>query len=331
MADRFRGWQVVDDAGKPRLDWRTDLALEDLADGDVVIDVSHASFNYKDGLALTGKAPIIRRFPCVPGIDLAGTVLESQGRGLARGDVVLVTGFGLGETHDGGFAERARVRREWVMKVPPPFTAVQAMAIGTAGFTAMLAVQALEQQGVERPAEVLVTGAGGGVGSMAVALLAAAGFAPVAVTGRAELEPYLRELGAVRVLPRSAVASSGKGPLDKAQWAAAIDTVGGPFLADLLKAMRYEGTVAACGLVGGADLPTTVYPFILRGVRLIGIDSVQQPMFKRDAAWGRLAVLLDADRLGRMTRTVALPDLPKTAEEILAGQVRGRVVVEVKA
>ena len=330
MADRFRGWQIVeaDGATKPR--WRTDLSLEELGEGDVVVDVSHASVNYKDGLAFTGKGRIIRRFPCVPGIDLAGTVIASQTRSLQPGDEVVLTGFGVGESHDGGLAEQARLNGEWLMKLPPPFSAAQAMAIGTAGLTAMLALQALEHDALERGSEVVVTGAAGGVGSMAVTLLAAAGFRPVAVTGRPQLAPYLRDLGAVDVLPRETFATPSKGPLATARWPAAIDCVGGAYLANLLKTMRYEGTVVACGLAGGSDLPTTVFPFILRGVRLVGIDSVMVPMFKRDAAWGRLAVLVDPKKLDALTRTVPLRDVPAVAEAIVGGEVQGRVVVDVK-
>ncbi len=332
MADRFRGWQIDEIDGKATTRWRTDLRIDDLADGDVVVDVSHASVNYKDGLALTGnQGRIVRRLPCVPGIDLAGTVLESASRRFRPGDQVVLTGFGVGENHDGGLAERARVKGDWLLPLPESFSPAQAMAIGTAGLTAMLALLALEREAVERKAEVIVTGAAGGVGSIAIMLLAAAGFRPVAVTGRASLEPYLRGLGAVDVLPRETFAVAGKGPLASARWPAAVDSVGGPFLANLLKAMAYEGTVAACGLAGGSELPTTVFPFILRGVRLIGIDSVHLPMFKRDAAWGRLAVLVDPAKLDGLSRTVPLSDVPEVAEALMRGQVRGRVVVDVKA
>ncbi len=331
MAERFRGWQVVEGEGGSRPQWRADLTLDELADGDVVVDVSHASVNYKDALAMTGKGRIVRRFPCVPGIDLAGIVRTSEASDLRPGDAVMLTGFGVGESHDGGFAERARLNSAWLQKLPDPFGPAEAMAIGTAGLTAMLAVQALEREGVERGSEVIVTGAAGGVGSMASSLLAAAGFRPVAVTGRPDQEPYLRRLGAVEVLPRATFEEAGKAPLASARWPAAIDCVGGPFLANLLKAMAYDGTVAACGLAGGSDLPTTVFPFILRGVRLIGIDSVQVPMFKRDAAWGRLGVLVDPAKVQATMQMVPLQDVPAVADRILRGQVRGRVVVDVKA
>ncbi|MEO1090672.1 MAG: MDR family oxidoreductase [Pseudomonadota bacterium] len=329
MADPFRGW-VIERAREPGV-FRTDLTVDDLSEGDVLVDVAYSSLNYKDGMAMTAKGPIIRSFPLVPGIDLAGTVIESQSAKFKPGDEVLLNGYGVGEKHSGGYAERARLRADWLLKVHEPLSMRQVMAVGTAGFTAMLSVQALELQGVPRGAEVLVTGAAGGVGSMSIVLLAAAGYRPVAATGRQALEGYLRELGAVDVVGREEVGAEVKGPLGSARWPAAIDSVGGAFLANVLKSMAYEGVVAVCGLAGGGDLPTSVYPFILRGVRLIGIDSVMLPMFKRDAAWGRLSVLLDTDKLDKLTEVIALKDVPAAAEKIMAGQVRGRVVVDVKA
>ncbi len=331
MASTFRGWIIDQGESGQNVTLRTDLTDADLPEGDVTVAVACSTINYKDGLAVTGKGKIIRRFPLVPGIDLAGTVVESRSERFEPGDQVVLNGFGVGESHSGGLAERARLKADWLVALPEAFTPLEAMAIGTAGYTAMLSVLALEHEGLEAGAEVLVTGAGGGVGSIAIALLAAAGYRPVAVSGRAELEPYLKDLGAVEVLPRTTLSEPTKGPLGSARWPGAIDAVGGPPLANLLKLMAYEGTVAACGLAGGVDLPTTVMPFILRGVRLIGIDSVNQPLAKREIAWRRLAELLPSDRLAAMTTVVPLSDVPAVASAILEGSVRGRTVVDVTA
>ncbi len=330
MTDIFRGWYVTDaEAPVPTL--RTDLTLDDLHEGDVVVDVACSTVNYKDGLAMKGLGRIIRSFPSVPGIDLAGTVVDSASERFEPGDQVVLNGFGVGESHSGGLAECARVKADWLVPLPEAFTPLEAMAIGTAGYTAMLSLLQIEREGVAGGADVLVTGAGGGVGSIAIALLAEAGFRPIAVSGRAELEPYLRELGAVDVVPRETLTETSKAPLGKAQWPAAIDTVGSTVLANLLKTMAYEGVVCACGLAGGADLPTTVMPFILRGVRLIGVESVYQPMAQRELAWRRLAELLPNERLAEITRVVPLGEVPAIADAILKGQVRGRTVIDVKA
>jgi len=331
MSETFRAWRIEQADAGPALVWHDDLTDSDLPDGEVLVDVAASTMNYKDGLAVTGKGKIIRKFPCVPGIDFAGTVRASTVPRFEPGDQVVLNGFGVGESHSGGFAERARVPADWLVALPEAFTPIEAMAIGTAGYTAMLSVDALERQGVPPGAEVVVTGAGGGVGSMAIALLAQAGFRPVAVSGRTELEGYLRELGAVEVLPRTAITEAGKGPLASARWAGAVDAVGGPMLASLLKTMAYEGVVTVCGLAGGVELATTVMPFILRGVRLVGIESVYQPLPRREAAWQRLAELLPEERLAEMTRVVPMAEVPTVAEDILAGRIRGRTVIDVRA
>lgn len=308
-----------------------EVPVGDLPPGDVLVRVRWSSLNYKDGLAVTGRAKVIRRFPMVPGIDLAGEVVESAVPDFRPGDPVVLTGYGIGELHWGGYAQLARVRSEWLVPLPEGLTLQEAMAIGTAGFTAMLSVMALEEGGV-RPdsGEVLVTGAAGGVGSVAVALLARLGYRVVAVTGRPEAHEYLRALGAAQVLDRSALVPSGK-PLESARWAGAVDTVGGDPLAALLPAMDRGATVAACGNAAGATFTTTVFPFILRGVRLVGIDSVECPMPRRREAWRRLAQDLPREALARMTQVAPLSQVPELAHTILRGQVRGRVVIDVDA
>jgi acrylyl-CoA reductase (NADPH) len=296
--------------------------------GDVLIAVQRSTVNYKDALAITGKAPVIRKFPMVPGIDGAGEVLESTHASFRPGDRVLVNGFGVGENHWGCLAAKARLDGNWLLPVPSTFTAAQAMAIGTAGYTAMLCVMALERHGVA-PAqgEVLVTGAAGGVGSVAIALLSKLGFRVVASTGRAAEAPYLTSLGAAEVIDRATLSAPGK-PLQKERWAGVVDSVGSQTLANACATTRYGGTVAACGLAGGMDLPATVAPFILRGVTLAGVDSVQAPMPLRREAWQRLARDLDPARLAALTREVGLADAIPTAADLLAGKVRGRVVVD---
>jgi acrylyl-CoA reductase (NADPH) len=296
--------------------------------GDVTLEVSHSTVNYKDGLALTGRAPVVRNFPMIPGVDLAGTVVESRNPAFRPGDAVLVNGFGLGETHFGGYAERARVKSEWLVPLPREFSAADAMAIGTAGYTAMLAVIALENAGVTpEKGPVLVTGASGGVGSIAIALLANLGYAVIASTGRTEEEAYLKQLGASEIIARTQTSGEPK-PLAKERWAAAIDSVGSRTLANVLAGTKYGGAVAACGLAQGMDLPASVAPFILRGVSLLGIESVYMPMPRRRQAWMRLARDLDRDKLRLSTHTIALGDVFAAAKEILAGKVRGRLVVD---
>ncbi len=307
----------------------TELPESALPAGDVLLRVLHSTLNYKDALAITGKAPVIRKFPMVPGIDGAGEVVESSNPAFRPGDRVLVNGYGVGEAHWGCLAGRARLDGSWLVPIPAPFTPAQAMAIGTAGYTAMLCVMALERHGVTPDrGEVLVTGAAGGVGSVAVALLARLGYRVVASTGRAAEAPYLTALGAAEVIDRATLAAPGK-PLQKERWAGEVDSVGSQTLANACATTRYGGTVAACGLAGGMDLPATVAPFILRGVTLAGVDSVMAPMALRLEAWSRLARDLDPVRLASITREIPLGEAIATAADLLAGKVRGRVVVDV--
>ena len=292
---------------------------------DVLVRVSHSSLNYKDGLAITGTGKIIRKFPMVPGIDFAGVVETSGSDAYQPGDQVVLTGWGVGERHWGGMAELARVKAEWLVPLPKGLSAAQAMGIGTAGFTAMLCVMALERAGLEQ-GEVVVTGAAGGVGSLAVMLLAKLGHQVTASTGRASTHDYLRELGATEILERDVLAGSGK-PLETERFSGAVDTVGGTTLAGLIARMKYNSSIAACGLAGGAGLSTTVMPFILRGVNLLGVESVMVPYQRRLEAWNRLAQDLPLEHLERAMQTVSLEDVPRLAQEIIAGRVRGRVVV----
>ncbi len=304
-----------------------DMDEADLMPGDVQLRVTHSSLNYKDGLALSGVSPIPRRFPMIPGIDLSGIVETSSHPSFKPGDEALLNGFGLGETHFGGYAQKARVNGDWLIKLPAGLTRQQAMAIGTAGYTAMLCVLALEAQGM-RPSmgPAVVTGASGGVGSVAIALLAKAGWQVIAATGRLAEADYLKALGAGEVIDRATLSEPGK-PLGKERWAAGVDNAGSRTLANVLAQTRYGGAVAACGAASGLDLPASVAPFILRGVRLIGIDSVQCPMPRRLQAWERLARDLDPGQLAEMTQTIAFDQLPLMAAQILQGKVRGRVVV----
>jgi acrylyl-CoA reductase (NADPH) len=306
-----------------------DFDEADLMEGDVTVRISHSCLNYKDGLALSGKAPVVRRFPMIPGIDFAGVVEASAHPGYKPGDAVLLNGWGTGETHLGGYAERSRVKGEWLVPLPDGLTPAQAMAVGTAGYTAMLSLMAIEQHGLTPDAgPAVVTGAAGGVGSVAVALLHRAGWRVIASTGRMQEAEYLTGLGAAEVIDRAGLAGSPK-PLAKERWAAGIDSVGSTTLANVLSMTRYGGAVAACGLAGGMDLPGSVAPFILRGVALLGIESVMASKARRVEAWGRLARELDLTKLEAMTRTVGLADVPRAAEDILAGRIRGRVVVEI--
>jgi acrylyl-CoA reductase (NADPH) len=311
----------------------SEIDERDLPEGDLTVKVGYSSLNYKDGLAITGRGRVVRSFPMVCGVDLAGVVAESSSERFAAGDEVIVTGFGLGEERFGGYADFARVRSEWAVPVPVALGARRAMAIGTAGLTSMLCVMALERHGltVEGAAElpVVVTGAAGGVGSVAVAILADLGYRVAAVSGRPEQESYLRGLGASILVARGELADAPARPLDKQRWAAGVDAVGGPTLAAVIRQMSYGGAVAACGLAGGTDLLTTVHPFILRGVSLLGVESVMCPIEQRFVAWERLAGELPMDRLDEMTVVAGLADVPCLAEEILAGRTRGRVVVEV--
>lgn len=306
-----------------------DFDEAELMEGDVTVGVSHSSLNYKDGLALTGKAPVVRRFPMIPGVDLAGVVESSAHPDYAPGDAVLLNGWGTGEMHLGAYAERSRVKGDWLIPLPAGLSPAQAMAIGTAGYTAMLSLMAIERQGLEPGAgPALVTGAAGGVGSVAIALLHGAGWRVIASTGRPQEAEYLKDLGAGEVIGREELSGPSK-PLAKERWAAGIDSVGSATLANALSMTRYGGAVAACGLAGGMGLPGSVAPFILRGVALLGIDSVMAPRARRIEAWGRLARDLDLAKLDAMTRTIALGDVVAAGQEIIAGHIRGRVVVEV--
>ncbi len=306
-----------------------DFDEKDLMDGDVTVRISHSTVNYKDGLALTGKAPIARRFPMIPGADFAGRVEVSSHPDFSPGDRVLATGWGLGETHLGGYAEKARLKADWLLPLPAGLNESQAMAIGTAGFTAMLSIMALERYGLSSThGPVLVTGAAGGVGSTAIALLAKLGWQVIASTGRLLESDYLRRLGAAEIIDRAELSKPGR-PLGKERWAAAIDSVGSHTLANVLAQTRYAGAVAACGLAQGMDLPASVAPFILRGIALLGIDSVMCPRPLRMAAWKRLANDIALDKLAAMTRTIQFADVPATGAAIIAGEVRGRVVVEI--
>ncbi|WGH80403.1 acryloyl-CoA reductase [Jannaschia ovalis] len=307
-----------------------DLTLDDLPETEVTVAVEYSTVNYKDGLCIGPGGGLVRKYPHVPGIDFAGTVETSSDDRYAPGDKVVLTGWRVGEAHWGGYSQKARVRADWLVPLPDGLTTRQAMAVGTAGFTAMLAVQALEDHGI-KAGPALVTGAAGGVGSVAVALLAALGKEVAAVTGRPEQEEYLRGLGATQIVPRAELAETVKRPLESETWGGCVDAVGGPMLARLLGQMEYGASVAAVGLAGGANLPATVIPFLLRGVNLLGIDSVMQPYDNRVRAWKRLAELLPMDKLEGMVTEATLADLPKLGADILKGRVRGRVVVDVNA
>jgi acrylyl-CoA reductase (NADPH) len=305
------------------------IDLPSLPPGEVVVRVEHSTLNYKDCLAITGKGPVVRKFPMVPGIDFAGRVEASDSPDLRPGDAVVLNGWGVGEAHWGGLAQRAQVKADWLVPLPEKMSSFVAMAIGTAGYTAMLCVMALERHDVTPDrGEVIVTGASGGVGSVAIALLSKLGYRVAAVTGRPQEADYLRSLGAQEIIDRSELSAPGK-PLAKERWAGAIDTVGGRLLANICAGMRYRGVVAACGLAGGMDFPATVAPFILRGVSLIGIDSVMCPRAERLEAWRRLESDLDISKLSLMTTQIGLNDAIAAAAASLEGKLRGRLVVNV--
>ncbi|MEE4278322.1 MAG: MDR family oxidoreductase [Halieaceae bacterium] len=307
------------------------LGIDDLDEGDVTVAVEYSTLNYKDGLAITGKAPIVQRHPLILGIDYAGTVLESSNAQFAAGDRVVLNGYGASEYMHGGYAERARVSGDLLVKLPDSISTRQAMAIGTAGYTAMLSVMALQDGGpAPGDGEVLVTGAAGGVGTVAISLLAGLGYRVIASTGRADEAPFLQELGAAAVIDRAELSERGK-PLQKERWAGVVDCVGSHTLANCLAQTRYDGIVTACGLAQGADLPATVMPFILRNVQLRGVDSVQAPMARRKKAWKRLATELDMKRLETLSFNLPFDELPRAAADILAGRIRGRAVVELAA
>ena len=306
------------------------IGLEDLPAGDVVVAVEYSTVNYKDGLCIGPGGGLVRAYPHVPGIDFAGTVEASEDARYAPGDKVVLTGWRVGEVHWGGYAQKARVKADWLVPLPAGLDTRQAMAVGTAGFTAMLAVMALEDHGI-KDGPVLVTGAAGGVGSVATAILARLGHEVAAVTGRPETEDYLRELGATQIVARADINETVKRPLEGEAWGGCVDAVGGAMLGRLLGQMKYGASVAAVGLAGGAALPATVIPFLLRGVNLLGIDSVMQPYDNRLRAWERIAKDLPMEKLEAMVKPAGLSDLPQLGADILKGQVRGRVVVDVNA
>jgi len=327
----FRALVLHEQGGRvvPRLEI---LDESRLPAGEVTVAVEYSTLNYKDGMILEGQGRLVRAYPHVPGVDFAGTVLASDWPEFRPGDPVILTGWRVGELHWGGYAERARVPASFLVRRPEGLSARQAMAIGTAGFTAMLAVIALERHGMKTDAgDVLVTGAGGGVGSIAVSLLAALGYRVAASTGRPELHDYLVGLGAAELIDRAALAAKPTRPLDRERWAGVIDAVGGMTLATVLTQLKYRASVAACGLAGGSDLPATVIPFLLRGVNLLGIDSVMCPPDERIEAWRRLARDLPLDKLEALTETVPLADVPALAPRILKGEVRGRIVIDLAA
>ena len=324
----FKGILIEkDDAGYRANCREIDEAM--LPDGDVTVRVAYSTLNYKDGLAITGKGPVVRKFPMVPGVDLVGTVESSSHADYAVGDTVVLNGWGVGEGHWGGLAQKARLKGEWLVPLPSAFTPRQAMAIGTAGYTAMLCVMALERHGVTPDqGEIVVSGAAGGVGSVAIALLAKLGYTVVAVSGRPAEADYLKSLGAVDILNRADFSNPGK-PLARERWAGAVDVVGSHTLANICAATRYGGVVTACGLAGGMDLPASVAPFILRGVTLAGVDSVMCPRPRRLEAWQRLARDLDISKLEAIAHEISLAEAIPTAAALLEGKVRGRVIVDV--
>ena len=319
----------IDKAEKGTTAALTQFDEADLMDGDVTVRVEWSTLNYKDGLALTGKAPVVRRFPMIAGIDFAGTVEQSSHPAWKAGDKVVCNGWGMGETHLGAYAEKARVKGDWLARLPDGMSARDAMAVGTAGYTAMLSVLALEKHGL-KPADgpVVVTGAAGGVGSVAIAVLSKLGYQVIASTGRASEADYLRGLGASEIIDRNELSGPAK-PLAKERWAGGIDSVGSTTLANLLSMTKYRGAIAACGLAAGMDLPSSVAPFILRGVCLLGIDSVMCPIELRKQAWSRLASDLDRSKLAEITHEIGLDEVIAAGPKILGGQVRGRIVVKI--
>ena len=328
MTKEFEALLLTKTEGAQNAAW-SKLAEADLMEGDVTVRVTHSTINYKDGLAITGKAPVVRRWPMIPGIDFAGLVESSSHPEFKPGDEVVLNGWGIGETHMGGYSECARVKGDWLVPLPQGLTRAQAMAIGTAGYTAMLAVMALEaHEVVPAKGPVLVTGAAGGVGSTAIALLSKLGYTVLASTGRPEEEAYLKTLGAAEIVARQELSAPGK-PLGRERWAGAIDSAGSYTLANALAQTKYGGAVASCGNAQGMDLPASVAPFILRGVTLTGIDSVKAPKAKRLQAWSRLAQDLDRQKLSAITQTRSWKDVMELAPQILEGKVRGRIVLEV--
>lgn len=330
MSETFRAYQItrVDDVQKATL---TTLTEDDLMEGDVTVKVEYSALNYKDGLAMTNTAPVVRKFPLTPGIDFAGTVTSSENSAFRTGDKVILNGFGVGEVHSGGFSEVARVNGDWLVPLPEGISTRQAMAVGTAGYTSMLCVMALENHGVTpESGKILVTGAAGGVGSVAVLLLSKLGYHVVAVTGRMNEADFLKSLGAAEVIDRQPFSEKAR-PLSKELWAGAVDVAGGNTLANVISQMKYDGVVAACGLADSMSLPGSVAPFILRGVTLCGVDSVMAPIEKRQAAWSRIAKDLYFDQLETLSTEIGLEEVPAMAEAIMAGKVRGRTIVSVNS
>lgn len=329
MSGSFKAILISRDADKKQSVEITELSEADLMEGDVTVSVEYTTVNYKDGLAITGKAPVVRRFPMVPGVDFAGTVLTSSHPDFATGDKVILNGWGVGETHYGAYARRARVKGDWLIPLPAGLTARDAMALGTAGYTAMLCVMALERHGISPDrGPLIVTGAAGGVGTVAISLLSQLGYRVIASTGRPQEADFLKDLGAAEIVARDELSGPAK-PLGKERWAGGIDAVGSHTLANVLSMTSYGGAVAACGLAGGMDLPASVAPFILRGVSLLGIDSVMAPKALRLEAWRRLAREIDHGKLATLSRTIGFDDIVDTAKAIVEGKVRGRVVVEI--
>ena len=328
MTDQFRALRIDKEEDGQSVNF-VEISEDELMDGNVVVDVTHSTLNYKDGLALTGAPGVVRSFPMIAGIDFSGIVKASEDEKFSQGDRVVLNGYGLSENHFGGYSERAKVKSDHLLKLPDNISNKQAMAIGTAGYTAMLCVLGLEDWGIKpEDGEILVTGASGGVGSVAISILSTLGFQVVASTGRLNETEYLTGLGATSVMDRSELSEPSR-PLGKEIWAGAVDSVGSQTLVNALAQIKYGGAVSACGLAQGMDLPGTVMPFILRGVTLIGIDSVMAPMNKRERAWERLSNDLDTTKLEEMIVDASLDDIPNLAQEILAGKVRGRVVVNI--
>ncbi|MEH6582561.1 MAG: MDR family oxidoreductase [Halioglobus sp.] len=331
MTDKFNAIVAEDIDGKARASLKS-ISQADLPSEDILVQVAFSTLNYKDGLAVSGKGRICRTLPLICGIDLSGTIVESRDPNFKPGDQVLVNGFGLSETQNGGYSQFQRLKPEWLVRVPPPLSLEQCMAIGTAGYTSMLCVQAIQDHGVHpEDGSVLVTGAAGGVGSVAISLLAKLGYSVTAATGRVDASSdFLRALGAEDIIAREELARDSK-PMERETWAAAVDSVGDKVLATVLSQTKYEGIVAACGLAGGMGLPTTVAPFILRGVTLRGIDSVMASQARRQRAWDALAELTDLDALNRIYRVEPMSSLPELANQIIAGEIQGRVVIDVNA
>ncbi|MCT7378584.1 MDR family oxidoreductase [Chelativorans salis] len=328
MTDRFEAVLITRDEEKNQSAAFVEMTEDELMEGDVTVAVEATTVNYKDGLAITGKAPVVRRFPMIPGIDFAGTVTRSTHADWKEGDKVILNGWGVGETHYGAYAAKARVSGDWLVPLPEGMSPLQAMAVGTAGYTAMLCVMALERHGITPDrGSVIVTGAAGGVGSVAIALLAGLGYEVAASTGRPSEEAYLKDLGASEIIPREELSGPAR-PVGKERWAGGIDAVGSHTLANVLSMTCYGGAVAACGLAQGMDLPASVAPFILRGVSLLGIDSVMAPKALRLEAWRRIAGELDHAKLAALSSTIVFRDVLDAAENIVAGRVRGRLVVE---